>query len=76
MNCSFIWFINLFVVYPQLDSHDIGEGKTLKVNVSEPKTRLFVGNIPKTKDREDIEDEFKKMSGKFFDEDLTVFLSI
>ena len=66
----------MLVVYPQLDSHDIGEGKTLKVNVSEPKTRLFVGNIPKTKDREDIEDEFKKMSGKFFDEDLTVFLSI
>lgn len=46
----------------QLDSHELGEGKTLKVNVSEPKTRLFIGNIPKSKDREDIEDEFKKLA--------------
>lgn len=46
----------------QLDSHELGEGKTLKVNVSEPKTRLFIGNIPKSKDREDIEDEFQKMA--------------
>ena len=63
----------MFVVYPQLDSHDIGEGKTLKVNVSEPKTRLFIGNIPKSKDREDIEDEFKKLAGKAFDEFFHLF---
>jgi RNA recognition motif-containing protein len=48
----------------QLDSYEISEGKTLKLNVSEPKTRLFIGNIPKSKGREEIEEEFKKLSGK------------
>jgi hypothetical protein len=48
----------------QLDSYEIGEGKTLKLNVSEPKTRLFIGNIPKSKGRDEIEEEFKKLSGK------------
>jgi len=46
----------------QLDSYELGEGKALKINVSEPKTRLFIGNIPKSKGREEIEDEFRKMS--------------
>ena len=54
----------MYIFISQLDSHELGEGKTLKVNVSEPKTRLFIGNIPKSKDREDIEDEFKKLAGK------------
>ena len=54
----------LYVFYSlQLDSYDFGEGKTLKVNVSEPKTRLFIGNIPKSKGRDEIEDEFNKLSG-------------
>lgn len=48
----------------QLDSYEIGEGKTLKLNVSEPKTRLFIGNIPKSKGKDEIEEEFKKLSGK------------
>merc|ERR1711981_1332090 len=46
----------------QLDSYEIGEGKVLKVNVSEPKTRLFVGNIPKSKGKDEIEEEFTKLS--------------
>ena len=48
----------------QLDSFEIGEGKILKVNVSEPKTRLFIGNIPKSKGKEEIDEEFRKLSGK------------
>ena len=48
---------------PQLDSYDLADGKSLKVNVSEPKTRLFIGNIPKLKGKEDIEEEFRKLSG-------------
>ena len=40
------------------------EGKPLKVNVSVPNTRLFVGNIPKSKTREDIANEFDKLAGK------------
>jgi len=33
------------------------------VNISIAKVRLFVGNIPKQRSREDIMDEFSKMSG-------------
>ena len=43
---------------------EIAPGKALKVNVSVPNTRLFVGNIPKSKSREDIANEFDKLSGK------------
>ena len=51
--------------YPlQLDSYEIAEGKNLKLNVSEPKTRLFLGNIPKSKGKEEIEDEMRKLTGK------------
>lgn len=46
----------------QLGSTDLRDGHVLKVNVSVPNTRLFVGNIPKTKSREDIIDEFGKLS--------------
>jgi hypothetical protein len=35
----------------------------LRVNVSEPKTRLFIGNIPKSHGRDEIEAEFRKLSG-------------
>ena len=50
--------------FPQLDSYEIAEGKSLKINVSEPKTRLFLGNIPKSKGKEEIEDEMRKLTGK------------
>lgn len=46
----------------QLDSYELEEGKCLKVNVSEPKTRLFIGNIPKSKGRDEIDEEFNKLS--------------
>ena len=48
----------------QLNSMEIAPGKALKVNVSVPNTRLFVGNIPKSKSRDDIANEFDKLSGK------------
>ena len=47
----------------QLNSYPVGDGKGLKVNVSEPNKRLFVGNIPKNKTRDDIFQEFVKQSG-------------
>jgi len=46
----------------QLDSYEISDGKTLKINVSEPKTRLFIGNIPKSKGKDEIEEELKKVT--------------
>ena len=41
-----------------LNSLEIIEGKALKVNMSVPNTRLFIGNIPKSKSREDIGNTF------------------
>lgn len=49
---------------PQLDNHEIKPGKNLKVNISVPNLRLFVGNIPKSKGKEEILDEFGKLTGK------------
>lgn len=47
----------------QLNSYAIAEGKALKVNVSHPKTRLFIGNIPKSKSEAEIKTEFSTLSG-------------
>merc|ERR1719318_1625603 len=44
----------------QLDNYEIKKGKTLKVNISVPNLRLFVGNIPKSKGKEEIMEEFGK----------------
>jgi hypothetical protein len=50
---------------PQLDNYEIKPGKCLKINISVPNLRLFVGNIPKSKGKEEILDEFGKLTGKF-----------
>nr|CAD7429099.1 unnamed protein product [Timema monikensis] len=47
----------------ELDNHEIKPGKTLKVNISVPNLRLFVGNIPKSKGKEEILEEFGKLAG-------------
>lgn len=46
----------------QLDNYEIKKGKSLKVNISVPNLRLFVGNIPKSKSKEEIYDEFIKLT--------------
>ncbi|KAG7213756.1 hypothetical protein KM043_002981 [Ampulex compressa] len=46
----------------ELDNHEIKPGKNLKVNISVPNLRLFVGNIPKSKGKEEILDEFRKLT--------------
>jgi len=48
----------------QLDGHLIRPGKKLKVNPSIPNSRLFVGNIPKSKSKDDIMQEFSKVVGE------------
>lgn len=55
----------LFSSNPQLDNYEIKPGKSLKINISVPNLRLFVGNIPKSKGKEEILDEFGKLTGKF-----------
>ncbi|CAI4228109.1 unnamed protein product [Auanema sp. JU1783] len=44
----------------KFDGHEISPGKTLKVNVSVANTRLFLGNIPKSKSKDEILEELKK----------------
>lgn len=58
-------FLFLFSSNQQLDNYEIKPGKCLKINVSVPNLRLFVGNIPKSKGKEEILDEFGKLTGKF-----------
>ncbi|KRX97115.1 Heterogeneous nuclear ribonucleoprotein Q [Trichinella pseudospiralis] len=47
----------------KFEGYEIKNGKRLRVNVSVANTRLFVGNIPKSKGKEDIMEEFSKVSG-------------
>lgn len=47
----------------QFDGYEIRKGKQLKVNVSVPNLRLFVGNIPKSKSKSEIFNEFNKLTG-------------
>jgi len=44
----------------QLDNHELRKGKHLKCNISVANLRLFVGNIPKSKTKEEIVEEFGK----------------
>lgn len=55
-----MFFLNL-----QLDNYEIKPGRKLKVNISVPNLRLFVGNIPKSKGKDEILTEFGKLTGKF-----------
>ncbi|XP_072178470.1 heterogeneous nuclear ribonucleoprotein Q-like [Diadema setosum] len=45
----------------QLNGHKIKDNWQLSVNVSVPKSRLYVGSIPKTKTKEEILEEFDKV---------------
>lgn len=62
-------FFGMFLFSSQLDNYEIKPGKTLKVNISVPNLRLFVGNIPKSRGKEEILEEFGKLTGKVGKED-------
>ncbi|ELU17586.1 hypothetical protein CAPTEDRAFT_178834 [Capitella teleta] len=51
----------------QLDNYEIKPTRRLKVNVSVANVRLFVGNIPKSKTREEIIEEFSKLTESLTD---------
>ncbi|XP_043068354.1 heterogeneous nuclear ribonucleoprotein R isoform X6 [Drosophila bipectinata] len=51
----------------QLDNHEIKPGKCLKINISVPNLRLFVGNIPKSKGKEEILEEFGKLTAGLYE---------
>lgn len=46
-----------------MDNYEIKPGKKLKINVSVANLRLFVGNIPKSKSKDEIVEEFTKLTG-------------
>lgn len=58
-------FVLFFFFIPQLDNYEIKPNKSLKVNISVPNLRLFVGNIPKSKGKDEILEEFNKSTGKW-----------
>lgn len=49
----------------QLNDFEIKKGKKIGVTISFNNHRLFVGNIPKNRDRNEILDEFSKHARKF-----------
>ena len=51
------------IFFSQLDGFEIKPSKKIKVNVSVANLRLFVGNIPKSKSKEEIIEEFSKITG-------------
>lgn len=49
----------------QLNDYEIRNGKKIGVTISFNNHRLFVGNIPKNRDREELLEEFAKHARKF-----------
>lgn len=48
----------------QYNNHEIRSGKHIGVCISVANNRLFVGSIPKSKTKEQIVEEFSKVTGK------------
>lgn len=48
---------------PQINDYEVQPKKHLKVNISVANVRLFVGNIPKQKSKDEIQEEFGKLTG-------------
>ena len=48
------------ILFSLIFRYEVRKGKTLKANLSASNTRLFVGNIPKPKDQDEILEEFSK----------------
>ena len=53
-------------LFSQCDNYEIRPGKHLGVCISVANNRLFVGSIPKNKTKENILEEFSKVTGKTF----------
>ena len=57
-------FDTFLVRVTQLNELEIKDGRRLRVNLSAPNLRLFVGNIPKYKDKSEIMQEASKVTGE------------
>lgn len=51
-------------LFLQLNDYEIRKGKKIGVTVSYNNHRIFVGNIPKNRDRDDLFEEFSKHARK------------
>lgn len=51
-------------LFPQCNNNEIRPGKHIGVCISVANNRLFVGSIPKSKTKEQIVEEFAKVTGK------------
>lgn len=56
--------LNLYSSSLQCNNHEIRPGKHIGVCISVANNRLFVGSIPKSKTKEQIVEEFSKVTGK------------
>lgn len=67
MTLGILWIkrMNGFL-FPQCDNYEIRPGKHLGVCISVANNRLFVGSIPKNKTKENILEEFGKVTGETF----------
>lgn len=54
----------LLELFLQLNDYEIRKGKKIGVTVSFNNHRLFVGNIPKNRDRDDLFEEFTRHARK------------
>lgn len=62
---AFVTFTNresAQIAVRELDNYEIKPGKVLKINISVPNLRLFVGNIPKSRGKDEIYEEFSKLT--------------
>lgn len=58
------WFTYIYFSFLQCNNHEIRPGKQIGVCISVANNRLFVGSIPKSKTKEQIVEEFAKVTGK------------
>lgn len=60
----FLKVVYVFICFSfQCDNYEIRPGKHLGVCISVANNRLFVGSIPKNKTKENILEEFSKVTG-------------
>lgn len=52
------------ITFFQYNNHEIRSGKHIGVCISVANNRLFVGSIPKSKTKEQIVEEFGKVTGE------------
>lgn len=61
---SSLRLLNSLLFQFQLNDYEIRKGKKIGVTISFNNHRLFVGNIPKNRDRDELLEEFAKYARK------------